>query len=320
MTNNLAQLIETNPLDQYQFVGRDGDRITMHASPLLATLSRLAATNTAKFFAIPVFNDQKSLVSWYSQRSGQLEAFWEMPDDRQKAVLDTLEKMVTDIGKATAKLSDNNAPESRTYKTLLPLLLNFPEPVEYHLYFVDGKPVATHWGMNKHVIANAQDTLTPFLVQWRERLTLREQQAAEAARNSAIENSFFGRLLRAGARSGSVEVTLLWNDQNDLDLHIDCPNGKTLSFSNKTECGGILDIDRNAHQNALTTEPVENIVWTKHPTCKGRYMVYVHFYHQHSGQPNTSEFKVRLKRGARVQYSDGSVVAGERAQVVTFDV
>lgn len=315
-----SQLIETNPLDEYQFVGRNGDRITMHASPLLATLSRVAAADTAEFFAIPVFNDQRSFVSWYSQRRGQLEAFWEMPDDHQKSVLNTLEKVVADIGKATARLSDNSAPESRTYTALLPLLLNFPEPVEYHLYFVDGKPVATHWGMNKEIAADARDTLTPFVAQWRERLALRETQAAEAARNAAMENSFFGRLLRAGARSGAVEVTLLWNDQNDLDLHIDCPNGNWLNFSNKTECGGILDIDRNAHQNALTMEPVENIVWTSQPTCIGRYTVYVHFFRQHGGQPGTSDFKVRLKRGIKVQYSDGTVAAGERQQVVSFDV
>ena len=128
------------------------------------------------------------------------------------------------------------------------------------------------------------------------------------------------RLLGAGARSGAVDVSLIWNDKNDLDLHVDCPNGRTLNFTNKVECGGILDIDRNAHANALTDQPVENIVWTSAPTCKGRCTVYVHFFRQHAGQPDSSPFTLRIKQGAKTQYVESSVGSGERRQVAAFDI
>ncbi|MCB1789355.1 MAG: hypothetical protein KDJ27_15905 [Gammaproteobacteria bacterium] len=320
MSGKQNQLIDTNPLDEYQFVGHNGDRITLHASPLLATLARFAGADAAKFFALPVFNERRTHVSWYSQRSGALEAFWEMPDDRQEAVLGSLEAAAADINAATAKLGRTDASESGSYQHLLPLLLNFPEPVEYHLYVVDGLPVATHWGMNKQLRSDARDTLTPFITQWRERIALRRRQAEEAARNDAKEQSFLARLLGAGARSGAVDVSLIWNDKNDLDLHVDCPNGRTLNFTNKVECGGILDIDRNAHANALTDQPVENIVWTSAPTCKGRYTVYVHFFRQHAGQPDSSPFTLRIKQGAKTQYVESSVGSGERRQVAAFDI
>ena len=315
-----AQLIETNPLSEYLFIGSDGERITCNAAPLLTTLGRLAEADVAQFFAIPIFNDNRTKVTWFSQRRGELEPFWEIPDQRQEAVLDQLTKVAPSIAAATSKLDSLSASESSTYSRLLPLLLNFPEPVEYHLYLVDGKPVATHWGMDKQLTTRPRDTLTAFIEQWRLRLVERARQAEEAARSAAREQSFLGRLTRAGARSGALTVSLLWNDTNDLDLHIECPSGEVLNYRNKQACGGILDIDRNAHTNALTAEPVENIVWTSKPTRKGLYSVYVHFFNQHDAAASSSKFEVRLKRGTSVSHSSGRVTPGQRLKVTDFSV
>jgi hypothetical protein len=315
-----AQLIETNPLDEYQFVGSDGERITCHAAPLLGTLGRLVGPETVQFFAIPKFNDNRTMVTWFSQCKGLLEPFWELPDQRQHAVLEQLAQIAPHIATATRKLDQLPASESATYARLLPLLLNFPEPVEYHLYLVDGNPVATHWGMNKQLSGEARDILSPFIDQWRVRLRERAHQAAEAGRNAAREQSFLGRLTRAGARSGAITASLLWDDTNDLDLHIECPGGAVLNFENKQACGGILDIDRNANPNALTSEPVENIVWTRKPDRAGQYSVYVHFYKQHDASMPCSKFELRLKRGASVRHFKGQVTPGERLKVTDFKI
>jgi hypothetical protein len=315
-----AQLIETNPLAEYQFVGSDGERITCHAAPLLATLGRLAEADIAQFFAIPNFNDNRTRVTWFSQRRGRLEPFWEIPDPRQHAVLEKLARVAPEIAATSRKLEGLGASESATYARLLPLLLNFPEPVEYHLYLVDGDPVATHWGMNKQVSRQARDTLSPFIEHWRQRLEERARQAEEAARNAAREQSFLGRLTRAGARSGAVTVSLLWNDTNDLDLHVECPGGEVLNYRQKQACGGILDIDRNAHPNALTNEPVENIVWTRKPNRPGEYAVYVHFFKQHDPAASSSEFELRLKRGTSVRHFSDRVTPGQRLKVTEFRI
>lgn len=157
-----AQLIETNPLNEYQFVGSDGERITSLAAPLFATLGRLAGPETAQFFAISNFNDNRTLVTWFGQRKGRLEPFWEIADQRQHAVIEQLSPIALKVTAASQRLNRLPASESETYARLLPLLPSFPEPVEYHLYLIDGNPVATHWGMSKEVIILAQETLIPL--------------------------------------------------------------------------------------------------------------------------------------------------------------
>ena len=78
--------------------------------------------------------------------------------------------------------------------------------------------------------------------------------------------------------SGILRVNLSWNTTDDLDLHIETPNGE-VSYNNKTvENEGViasLDIDANAGGN-LTSTPQENIVWDGIPS--GKHKVKVHFY------------------------------------------
>jgi len=48
-----------------------------------------------------------------------------------------------------------------------------------------------------------------------------------------------------GCKFGEIEFALSWNDENDLDLHVICPCGVEIYFSNKKcqTCGGELDCD-----------------------------------------------------------------------------
>ena len=80
-----------------------------------------------------------------------------------------------------------------------------------------------------------------------------------------IDDDMDERLIREGGKSGAVQVTLSWDDYNDLDLHLFCPDGERIYFNNKTsECGGELDVDMNV--KPVSNNPVENIVWENIPT------------------------------------------------------
>ena len=75
-----------------------------------------------------------------------------------------------------------------------------------------------------------------------------------------LDPEFSSRLQREGGASGELRISLLWNNTNDLDLHVIPPSGEAISFSHKkSACGGLLDVDMNVRGNSET--PIENVFW-----------------------------------------------------------
>ena len=125
------------------------------------------------------------------------------------------------------------------------------------------------------------------------------------------------RLQREGGASGTVQISLAWDDYNDLDLHLFCPSGERIYFNNKkSECGGILDVDMNVRP--VSNTPVENVVW-KGEAPLGTYKVGVHFYKHHRKRRTKRKCKFRLRvvtHGETREYL-GSITYGQAMQMVT---
>ena len=125
------------------------------------------------------------------------------------------------------------------------------------------------------------------------------------------------RLEREGGASGEVQISLAWDDYNDLDLHLFCPSGERIYFNNKkSECGGELDVDMNVRPVSKT--PVENIVWRQNAPL-GTYKVGVHFYKHHRKRRTKRLCKFRLRvvtHGQSKEYL-GSIKYGQAMQMVT---
>ena len=125
------------------------------------------------------------------------------------------------------------------------------------------------------------------------------------------------RLQREGGASGTVQISLAWDDYNDLDLHLFCPSGERIYFNNKkSECGGILDVDMNVRP--VSNTPVENVVW-KDEAPLGTYKVGVHFYKHHRKRRTKRKCKFRLRvvtHGETREYL-GSITYGQALQMVT---
>lgn len=122
------------------------------------------------------------------------------------------------------------------------------------------------------------------------------------------------RAQRRGAQGGKLQVILAWDDRNDLDLHVVCPDGMDINFIRRRACGGTLDVDANGDVRQLTPTPVENIYFEE--PLPGRYRVVVDPYGMR--ERTASPFRVTVRRdGQPDQVVTGTAQNGRRNQVAT---
>jgi len=122
--------------------------------------------------------------------------------------------------------------------------------------------------------------------------------------------------------TGEVQVSVSWNAESDVDLHVVEPGGEEIFYgSTSSATGGTLDLDSNA---ACSIDHVknENITWANAPS--GTYTVRVDYYDDCSVAK--SDYVVTVQRkGHASQTFTGSFSgagdlggAGSGTQITTF--
>ena len=147
----------------------------------------------------------------------------------------------------------------------------------------------------------------------REEELLESRQAAQRAMSELQ-----ARLAREGAQSSDVQISLMWNNYNDLDLHVVCPSGERIHGGNKKSgCGGELDVDANVR--AETRKPVENVFWKDGSAPAGKYQVYVHYYKKHNKRrsKDPTKFQIIANQGGDPQEFNGELSMGDPIMLVT---
>ena len=135
--------------------------------------------------------------------------------------------------------------------------------------------------------------------------------------NKEEEAEIEGRVEREGGDSGIVQISLAWDDYNDLDLHVFCPSDERIYFNNKkSECKGVLDVDMNVRP--VSRKPVENVVW-KSDAPLGSYKVGVHFYKHHRKKrtKRTTKYTLLVSTHGRTKTYKGRIKYGTAMQMVT---
>ena len=156
-------------------------------------------------------------------------------------------------------------------------------------------------------MADAEEQRLAEIEAARQEEMLESRQAAQRAMSELR-----ARLEREGAQSSDVQISLMWNNYNDLDLHVVCPSGERIHGGNKkSACGGELDVDANVR--AETRKPIENVFWEEGKAPAGRYQVYVHYYKKHKKRrsKDPTKFQVIINEGGDPREYNGELSAGD---------
>jgi hypothetical protein len=130
-----------------------------------------------------------------------------------------------------------------------------------------------------------------------------------------LDPQFQQRLAREGGASGDIRISLLWNDLNDLDLHVTPPSGEEISYSHKrSACGGRLDIDMN-FRGRDSNQPIENVFWAHGGAPRGKYQVNVRQCSTRAAPQ--SAFRVEVVVGDKVTHYQGTT-RGSTEHVCNF--
>jgi uncharacterized protein YfaP (DUF2135 family) len=161
-------------------------------------------------------------------------------------------------------------------------------------------------------LANAESDRLEEIGAAREQEALESREAAQRAMSELQ-----ARLEREGAQSSDVQVSLMWNNYNDLDLHVVCPSGERIHGGNKnSDCGGELDVDANVR--AETRKPVENVFWEEGSAPAGKYQVYVHYYKKHKKRrsKDPTKFQLIVNAGSDLMEFNGDLSLGDPIMLV----
>lgn len=133
-------------------------------------------------------------------------------------------------------------------------------------------------------------------------------QKTMAERKANIDAEIRARVTAAGGMVDGVDIraSLLWNNRNDLDLHVITPGREHIYYGAKqASCGGWLDVDMNVRGD--TTKPVENVRWAKGKARPGRYRVYVQNYAFHEQEHKPTAYKVELEVNGEIRHFEGII-------------
>ena len=143
-------------------------------------------------------------------------------------------------------------------------------------------------------------------------------------RKSDIDAEIKQRVEAAGGQYQNVDIraSLIWNNRNDLDLHVIAPSGEEIFYQNKqSKCGGWLDVDMNVQGESR--KPVENVRWSKGQAPKGHYKIFVQNFAFHESKHAPTDYRVEVEINGTVRHFEGTVSrkgqTGGRSNVTVFE-
>lgn len=138
-------LLVSEPLQRYRAMGMAGDPVWRAAGQLRTAIAARLSREHADLLAIPEAEPGGRSIAWYAPFDGDVRRLADLPENEQRAVLDTVHRLHSDLsGLATQMEAPERSGAERNFARLLRHALTAPG--EETLYVVGGKPVMAFWG------------------------------------------------------------------------------------------------------------------------------------------------------------------------------
>lgn len=111
------------------------------------------------------------------------------------------------------------------------------------------------------------------------------------------------RLALYGAQTGDIQVSISWNNYNDIDVWLeykDSTSYSMINWMNRSFGSAFLDIDMN--YKPQTNQAIENIYWQEGEAPFGLYTVYIQNYHRWEQSVDATVVDVRILIDGKITY------------------
>ena len=115
-----------------------------------------------------------------------------------------------------------------------------------------------------------------LLINYNTNKTEASTRSSDTLTEEPVDTADVVRTAEKVGNNGALKVTLLWNFEGDIDLHVKQPNNKEIYYDHKNDAStvGALDVDNQNGGNGSA----ENIYWARPP--KGEYTIQLVYYQQ----------------------------------------
>ncbi len=122
---------------------------------------------------------------------------------------------------------------------------------------------------------------------------------ADSSQNNQINKEINERLPSIqGSIGKKLNFSLIWNNYDDLDLHVKTPSGQFINYRKPKIGGGHLDADKNVNVKILN--PIENIRWDTNPP-RGKYEIYAKMYKKDNRNKfENTKFKIAVHEDQQI--------------------
>ena len=140
------------------------------------------------------------------------------------------------------------------------------------------------------------------------RFIAKEDQPTSAEKTSS---------LAATTSTNELQISLMWNNSNNLDLHCIDPTGHRICINSpKSPSGGELDVEMNTRP-PYSVQPVENIFWPDLSAPNGTYVVEIVHAAKHASVEIT-RYTVAIKLNGQTKEFTDTIRLGQTNRVHTF--